>query len=101
MAKVDTPVDFLRLVYRVVLDLMVRKAKSEACQWGECAFGHPDCRRRLMRTDTRDLVRRVKYQPGINAIVWEHLRSAMAFATVDSDVILQAQTRTVCDVGTL
>ena len=87
---VETSVQFVRLVYRCVLDYVAEKARSEACTWGDCGFGHFDCETHFLKTKIPDLLRRIQEEDKFHRNIWNHVHGALDFAQVDPQLITEA-----------
>lgn len=96
---VETSVQFVRLVYRCVLDYVTEKARSEACTWGDCGFGHAACEPHFLKTNIPDLLRRIREEPNFHRNIWNHVRGALDFAQVDPQLIMEAFSLAGKDLG--
>lgn len=96
---VETSVQFVRLVYRCVLDYVTEKARSEACTWGDCGFGHVDCEPHFLKTNISDLLRRIQLESNFHRNIWNHVSGALDFAQVDRQIITEAFSLTGKDLG--
>ena len=91
---------FVRLVYRCVLDYVTEKARSEACTWGDCGFGHAACEPHFLETKIPDLLRRIQEEPNFHRNIWNHVRGALDFPQVDPQLIVEAFSLADKDLGT-